>query len=282
MAPEARPVTERAYCRVYYSIKDDTKFDTIREDDHHLATWLRLLMVADALWPASPDLPASARRTSVKALVDAELIDLLPGRRYRIRGLDAERGAERESAPASLSHTERITTVLRTHPGPDTRTRNRAKPSQAETEPRPSQRPRDPATASSLSPQSSPESSYRDHPRPTSASRRTRRGCSSSCPDTSPSDPSQGSDTEILGLIERRGAEEVLRQAGVMARGDKLSDRQWVFGLEDALEAVPSGKEAHAADRAEDERRAHARRLEATRERTAAEREFLASKEGTR
>ncbi len=53
----------------------------------------------------------------------------------------------------------------------------------------------------------------------------------------------------LLGLIERRGVEEVLQQAAKMTRaGGKMSDRQWVFGLEQALEVIPGGKESRAAD----------------------------------
>lgn len=126
-------MSERAYCRVYYSIKDDPKFDGIRDDDHHLATWLRLLMTADAIWPASPDLPASARKASVKALVVAELVDLLPGGRFRIHGLDAERGSRRDNARAAAAHrplSERSANAQQT-----LTSRARSEPSRAETEP---------------------------------------------------------------------------------------------------------------------------------------------------
>lgn len=92
-------MSERApYSRVYWSIRDDEKFDSIRGDDHHLATWLRLLITADMAYPASADLPAKARRASVKALVDAGLVDLMPDGMYRVRGLTAERERRREAA----------------------------------------------------------------------------------------------------------------------------------------------------------------------------------------
>lgn len=78
------------YVRVYQSIVDDDKFVTVFDDDHHLATWLRLLMVADAMWPASAVLPQGTRKASVSALEQAGLIDVT-GSRYRIRGLDSER-----------------------------------------------------------------------------------------------------------------------------------------------------------------------------------------------
>lgn len=91
-------MSERAaYSRVYWSIIDDPKFATIYDDDHHLAAWLRLLLIADQAHPASAHLPSNVRRASVKALADVGLVDLTAGR-YRIHGLDAERGRRREAA----------------------------------------------------------------------------------------------------------------------------------------------------------------------------------------
>ena len=85
----------RPYVRVYLSIIDDDRFAAVYDDDHHLSTWLRLLMLADMLWPAPFDMPASARPASVAALKAAGLIDAV-GPRFRVHGLDAER--ERRSA----------------------------------------------------------------------------------------------------------------------------------------------------------------------------------------
>lgn len=91
-------MSERApYSRVYWMIGDDPKFDTIYDDDHHLAAWLRLLLIADQAHPASAHLPANVRRSSVKALADVGLVDLA-GSRYRIHGLNAERSKRRDSA----------------------------------------------------------------------------------------------------------------------------------------------------------------------------------------
>lgn len=86
------------YVRVYYSIRDDERFAGLYEDDKCLATWLRLLLAADAIWPAPADLPASANRKAIALLANAGLIHLLPGRLFRINGLDAERTARRERA----------------------------------------------------------------------------------------------------------------------------------------------------------------------------------------
>ena len=79
------------YVRVYYRITDDLKFETIYGDDRHLATWLRLLLVADGIWPVSPPIPRTVRRASLQALVTAGLIDLMPQDCYRIHGLESER-----------------------------------------------------------------------------------------------------------------------------------------------------------------------------------------------
>lgn len=79
------------YVRVYYRIIEDPKFAAVYDDDRALATWLRLLLYADAMFPAPAILPLRCNSKALKTLVDAELIDLLPGDRYRIHGLTAER-----------------------------------------------------------------------------------------------------------------------------------------------------------------------------------------------
>jgi hypothetical protein len=84
-----------AYSRVYWSIADDPRFEAIYGDDHHLATWLRLLLIADQAHPASAHLPRIVHRASLRALLDSGLIDAMPGDRYRVHGLDAERERRR-------------------------------------------------------------------------------------------------------------------------------------------------------------------------------------------
>lgn len=92
----ARDEAKLKHVRVYYTIGEDDRFRDIYHDDRRLGAWLRLLLIADAVWPASAPLPASIAKSSLKALIDAGVIDLLPGHMYRIHGLDAER--ERRSA----------------------------------------------------------------------------------------------------------------------------------------------------------------------------------------
>lgn len=92
-------MSERAaYSRVYWSIVDDPKFATIYDDDRHLATWLRLLLIADQAHPASAPIPANCRKVSIAALADAGLIDLGAGHRFRVHGLDVERERRRLAA----------------------------------------------------------------------------------------------------------------------------------------------------------------------------------------
>ena len=93
----AAPRDDAKYVRVYYRITDDPKFADIYGDDRHLATWLRLLIVADGMWPVAPPVPRTVRKPSLSALVRAGLVDLMPQDCYRIHGLDAERAMRSQS-----------------------------------------------------------------------------------------------------------------------------------------------------------------------------------------
>lgn len=126
------------YSRVYWRIVDDERFEAIYGNDAHLAAWLRLLLIADQAWPASANVPASVRRSSLTALVSCGLVESRPGGIYRVHGLDAERmrrssvgdagAAARWSDPtpdAMRSHTDRIPEstpdVMRSHTDPNAR-----------------------------------------------------------------------------------------------------------------------------------------------------------------
>jgi hypothetical protein len=243
-------MTERAYCRVYYSIKDDPKFEAIYDDDHHLATWLRLLIAADAIWPASPDIPIGARKASLAALVDVGLVDLGTSRRYRIHGLDAERGARSAAARSSVAqrtYPVRNTNVQR--PSYSRSEPSQAKPSLDRAEPTPARR-NGMEPIGAILPRAEPDTDA------FGVSEQEGRVFTFIARHGASIRPDQGLGIRLLGLMERRGVEEVLRHAGIMAKaGAKLSDRQWVFGLEAALEIVPSPKDAREADAAEDARK---------------------------
>lgn len=84
-------MSDRPYSRHYWDLVDDEKFADVYPDDHHYACWSRLLMIADQAWPASAHLPSTARRASVAKLAEVGLIELLPGGRFRVHGLQKER-----------------------------------------------------------------------------------------------------------------------------------------------------------------------------------------------
>jgi hypothetical protein len=113
-------VSERApYSRVYWSIIDDPKFAYVYDDDRALASWLRLLIIADQAWPASASIPYTADKRAVQKLVDVELIDLQPNGRYRIHGLDKERGERRSAATRLRTGRDPSGTQLGTGRDPD-------------------------------------------------------------------------------------------------------------------------------------------------------------------
>ena len=82
------------YARIYHSIVEDPMFERVFENDHALATWLRMLLIADAMYPTSAPMPP--RNPTVRLLIDCGLVVQRPGNRYSIRGLQAER--ERRSS----------------------------------------------------------------------------------------------------------------------------------------------------------------------------------------
>ena len=94
---------ERKYVRLYYSVIDDPKFESIYGDDAAWAAYTRLLMLADSMWPASPPIPKSCKPAAFRKLVNETIVDVLPGGKFRIHGLDAERERRKESAVRSAS-----------------------------------------------------------------------------------------------------------------------------------------------------------------------------------
>jgi hypothetical protein len=82
-------VTARTYCRVYHEIVDDPKFRRIYHDDAALGTWLRMLLIADQMYPNSAPMPEQTE--SVDLLLRAGLIKKRPGNRYIVTGLERER-----------------------------------------------------------------------------------------------------------------------------------------------------------------------------------------------
>lgn len=84
------------YARVYHSIADDSRFERVYGDDRALGTWLRMLLVADAMYPTSAPMPK--RTKAVELLIEAGLIVEQPGGRYIVHGLASEREKRTQSA----------------------------------------------------------------------------------------------------------------------------------------------------------------------------------------
>jgi hypothetical protein len=107
------------YVRVYYRVIDDPKFRDVFDDDSRLATWLRLLLIADGTYPAPAPIPASTKRSALAHLVTAGIIDLEPGGRYRVHGMEPERSrrsAQAEAAARKRWDARNDAPAMRSHP----------------------------------------------------------------------------------------------------------------------------------------------------------------------
>lgn len=113
-----------AYSRVYHSIVDDPRFDLVYSNDPALAAWLRLLLVADAMYPAPAPLPRTVRAKALDVLVTAGLVELVGSEHYRIHGLASERDKRSQSA--------RNAAALRWHSEPHARRDETSKDEQSQ------------------------------------------------------------------------------------------------------------------------------------------------------
>lgn len=84
-----------AYSRLYHRFARE--FPAIYGDDRAFATWVRLLLLADASWPMRPPLPRSVRQKPLDQLREAGLVRV-EGDQYSVLGLDAERTRRRDAA----------------------------------------------------------------------------------------------------------------------------------------------------------------------------------------
>ena len=119
----------REYVRVYQDVVDDEKFAGM--DLQAFGGWLRLLMIADAAWPASAFLPGPAVVPDdvVDDLASRAIVDLLPGHRFRIHGLDRERETRKTASSKasearwmraqSPSDAAAFSSRMRAHSAPD-------------------------------------------------------------------------------------------------------------------------------------------------------------------
>lgn len=239
-------MSERApYSRVYWSVMDDPKFDGIREDPKHFGAWCLLLIVADMAWPAPAFPPPTVPRASMRLLTESGLIDPLTGGRFRIHGLDAERG--RRSAPAKAaadarwSHSERTPDAMRTH------TERKATAMLDETR-------RD---ETSLDETSIAREGLPNLTRESIDALELRTGRPWSM-------AGQRQLSEYDRLIEDHGLEKVCAAMDALRDGKPMTARQLVWGAMKVLEPMLSPRVAADAERAEELERNSRRGVEAT------------------
>ncbi len=93
---------ERPYVRVYH---DDLRRDypDVYGNDAALALWLRLLVLADKMWPILAELPRSVRKAPLTMLVERGLIRVDERGAYTVKGYNAERSKRQESARSAAA-----------------------------------------------------------------------------------------------------------------------------------------------------------------------------------
>ena len=94
-------MSERPFARVYY-VDLQRDYPSVWDDDEALATWLRLLSHADALWPISPYVPHGTNPTALARLRRKGLVSLRNGR-YNVKGYEVERSARSDHAKVAAS-----------------------------------------------------------------------------------------------------------------------------------------------------------------------------------
>lgn len=87
---------DRKYARFYYPefIRD---YPAVYADDAAFATWMRLLVIGEQMWPMPVELPRSVRPRALRLLIEAGLV-ATDGTNFALKGLDAERSRRRDTA----------------------------------------------------------------------------------------------------------------------------------------------------------------------------------------
>ena len=109
--------TPGPYSRVYWRFIEE--YPDVYDDDRAFATWMRLLILAEGTHPQPAPLPHGIKNPVLSKLVDEGLVTLLPGNRYRVKGLAAERERRadkgRKGANARWSQSEGTADAMQTH-----------------------------------------------------------------------------------------------------------------------------------------------------------------------
>ncbi len=92
---------ETRYSKLYWRFA--VEFEEAFHDDAVLATWCRLLVAADIAYPQPVEVPRRVPEAVLEKLASMKLVKLLPGDRYEIRGMKAERERQRDHAKAAAT-----------------------------------------------------------------------------------------------------------------------------------------------------------------------------------
>lgn len=84
------------YVRVYYRVLGDDKFRGLSSSAW--GHWVRLLTIADGMFPSAAPLPRWVERKPLAELVSARIVDLDGADNYRIHGMATERARRAEAA----------------------------------------------------------------------------------------------------------------------------------------------------------------------------------------
>lgn len=96
-------MSDGKYVRVYYSVINDERFAAIYNDARHFGTWLQLLLIADAMYPADCPIPAYINRASFKALTECGLVEIRAHLHFKMHGLASEREMRAQSARSAAA-----------------------------------------------------------------------------------------------------------------------------------------------------------------------------------
>lgn len=84
------------YVRVYYRVLTDDKFRPL--SSAAWGHWVRLLVVADGMYPSAAPLPRWVEDGPLRELADARIVDLVDGDYFVIHGMNPERAGRVEAA----------------------------------------------------------------------------------------------------------------------------------------------------------------------------------------
>lgn len=92
----------RKFARFYYS-EFQRDYPDVYADDAAFAAWMRLLVIAEQAWPATPELPRSIRPKALRVLTaprERGPLVAVNGHAFAIKGFAAERSRRHEAAVA--------------------------------------------------------------------------------------------------------------------------------------------------------------------------------------